>query len=137
MLTITDERMTRFWITLEQAVDFVIDCLERDGRRRDLRPEDPEHARHRSRRRRSRPTPSAGSSASARARSSTRCSLTEDESRHAYELDDGYVILPEYASWPLREVEGGQPLPDGFRYSSDNNDRWLDVDELAGDGGRT
>ena len=49
VLTITDERMTRFWITLEQAVDFVISLLEQDGRRRDLRAQDPEHAGHRHR----------------------------------------------------------------------------------------
>ena len=56
--------------------------------------------------------------------------LTEDESRHSLEVDNGYVVLPEYASWPLRAVEGGRPLPAGFRYSSDLNDRWLDVEEL-------
>ena len=37
--------------------------------------------------------------------------LTEDEARHALEVENGYVILPEHASWPLREVEGGTPLP--------------------------
>ena len=40
------------------------------------------------------------------------------------------MILPEYASWPLREVERRRALAEGFRYSSDTNDRWLDVDEL-------
>ena len=32
--------------------------------------------------------------------------LTEDESRHAVETDWGYVIVPEYASWPMREPRG-------------------------------
>ncbi len=40
------------------------------------------------------------------------------------------MILPEYASWPLREVEGGARMAEGFRYSSDTNERWLGVDEL-------
>ena len=44
-ITITDERMTRFWITLEQAVEFVLSRLRADGGRRGVRPEDPEHAR--------------------------------------------------------------------------------------------
>ena len=56
--------------------------------------------------------------------------LTEDESRHALEVDNGFVIHPEHASWPLREVEGGRPLSSGFQYSSDQNDHWLDVAEL-------
>ena len=55
--------------------------------------------------------------------------LTEDESRHTLEIDDGFVIVPEYASWGLEPSEG-EPLPDGFRYSSDTNTEWLDVDAL-------
>ncbi len=55
--------------------------------------------------------------------------MTEDESRHSFDLEDRFVILPEYASWPLKEVDGSR-LTEGFRYSSDQNDRWLDVDEL-------
>ena len=43
-LTITDEAMTRFWITLEQAVEFVISCLELMQRRRGVRPAHPQHA---------------------------------------------------------------------------------------------
>ena len=56
--------------------------------------------------------------------------VTEDESRHSFELPDRYVILPEYASWPMREVEGGERMAEGFRYASDVNDLWLGVDEL-------
>jgi UDP-N-acetylglucosamine 4,6-dehydratase len=41
-LTLTDPRMTRFWITLDQGVRFVIDCIERMR----LRPQDPEHEHH-------------------------------------------------------------------------------------------
>jgi UDP-N-acetylglucosamine 4,6-dehydratase len=56
--------------------------------------------------------------------------LTEDESRHSLETEKGFVIMPEHASWPLRPVESGSELPAGFRYSSDQNDHWLEVDEL-------
>ena len=55
--------------------------------------------------------------------------VTEDESRHSYELDDRYVILPEYASWELKEP-GGARMAEGFRYSSDTNESWLGVEEL-------
>jgi UDP-N-acetylglucosamine 4,6-dehydratase/5-epimerase len=129
VITITDERMTRFWITLQQAVEFVIECLGRMGGGEIFVPR----------------VPSMGiiGIAEALAPDAERrvvgirpaeklheVLLTEDESRHSLEVDNGYVVLPEYASWPLRAVEGGRPLPAGFRYSSDLNDRWLDVEEL-------
>ena len=47
-LPVTDKRMTRFWITLQQGVNFVI-LARHDVWRRDLRPPDPQHAHHRSR----------------------------------------------------------------------------------------
>ena len=72
-LTITDERMTRFWITLAQAVDLVLYALEHIGRRRGLHPEDPVDAGHRPGRGDGARTARSRSSASARARSCTRC----------------------------------------------------------------
>jgi UDP-N-acetylglucosamine 4,6-dehydratase len=56
--------------------------------------------------------------------------LTEEESRHAVEYDGGYVITPQYASWAIRTRIDGSALPEGFRYTSDANERWLSVDEL-------
>ena len=44
--------------------------------------------------------------------------LTEDESRHAVELEDRYVIMPEFASWRDVRDTAATPLPDGFRYTS-------------------
>jgi UDP-N-acetylglucosamine 4,6-dehydratase len=129
VLTITDERMTRFWITLDKAVDFVLHALGRMGGGEVFVPRIPSMR--------------VADMADAIAPGAERqligirpgeklheLLVTEDESRHSYETGDGYVILPEHASWDLREVEGGQPLPAGFRYSSDNNDRWLSVGEL-------
>jgi FlaA1/EpsC-like NDP-sugar epimerase len=56
--------------------------------------------------------------------------LTEDEARHALELEDSYVIFPEFPSWRMEPYTGGTPVADGFRYSSDANDEWLTADEL-------
>ena len=82
-LTITDEAMTRFWITLEQAVR-VRDRLPRaDGGRRDLRAQDPEHAGGRHRRRAGARRRARRSSASGPARRSTRCCSPRSESRNA------------------------------------------------------
>jgi UDP-N-acetylglucosamine 4,6-dehydratase len=129
VITITDERMTRFWITLKQAVEFVIKSLGRMGGGEIFIPRIPSMR--------------VSDIADALAPNAEHkvigirpgeklheVLLTEDEARHSLELDNGYVILPEYASWSLQEVEGGRPLPAGFHYSSDQNDHWLDVDEL-------
>jgi UDP-N-acetylglucosamine 4,6-dehydratase len=49
------------------------------------------------------------------------------------EYDDYYAILPAHHLWDSRgyiEQNGGKPCPDGFRYTSDTNSRWLSVEEL-------
>jgi UDP-N-acetylglucosamine 4,6-dehydratase len=58
--------------------------------------------------------------------------LTVDESRHAVDADDVYVVLPEHPWWDdhARWLDG-KPLDDGFVYSSDRNERWLAPTELA------
>jgi UDP-N-acetylglucosamine 4,6-dehydratase len=128
VLTITDERMTRFWITLEQAVRFVLECLDLMGGGEVFVPKLPSM----------RVTDIADALAPQAERRIIgirageklhEVLMTEDESRHSYELGDRFVILPEYASWPLREVRG-TPLLEGYRYSSDRNDLWLEVGEL-------
>jgi UDP-N-acetylglucosamine 4,6-dehydratase len=129
VLTITDERMTRFWITLEQAVDFVLASLDRMGGGEIFVPKIPSMR--------------VVDIAEALAPGAEyriigirpgeklhEILLTEDESRHSLEMADGFVIQPEHVSWPLRDVEDGLALPPGFHYSSDQNSHWLDVDEL-------
>jgi UDP-N-acetylglucosamine 4,6-dehydratase len=128
VLTITDERMTRFWITLEQAVAFVTDCLGKMRGGETFVPKIPSmrvidmaealapEAEHRF----------TGIRPGEKLH---EVLLTEDESRHSVEVEDGFVIVPEYASWGLEPIVGDR-LPDGFRYSSDTNSEWLDVDAL-------
>jgi UDP-N-acetylglucosamine 4,6-dehydratase len=128
VLTITDERMTRFWITLDQAVTFVLDCLGRMGGGEVFVPKIPSMR--------------VVDMAEALAPDAElrfigirpgeklhEVMLTEDESRHAVETEYGYIIVPEYASWPMREHTGDTP-PAGFRYASDTNTEWLDVEQL-------
>ncbi len=128
-ITITDERMTRFWITLEQAVEFVLDCLGRMGGGETFVPRIPSMR--------------VLDIADALAPQCERRTIgirpgeklhevlvTEDEARHTIDADFGYVIVPEYASWGLRDHGPTGRLPDGFRYASDTNDRWLTVADL-------
>jgi UDP-N-acetylglucosamine 4,6-dehydratase len=128
VLTITDERMTRFWITLGQAVQFVLDCLDLAGGGEVFVPKIPSM----------RVTDIAEAIAPEAEKRLIgirpgeklhELLVTEDESRHSFDAGDRYVILPEYASWSLRAVEG-ERLPEGFRYSSDRNEAWLGVPEL-------
>ncbi len=129
VVTITDERMTRFWITLPEAVDFVLSCMELvqggetfvpkipsmrivdvanavapDAERRivGIRPGEKLH----------------------------EVMLTEDEARNSYDLGDRYVIMPHLAEWGAHPPERGVPLPDGFRYASDSNDQWLSDEQV-------
>ena len=129
VVTITDRRMTRFWITLDQAVDVVVRALGQMGGGETFVPRIPSmritdmaealapDAEHRE----------IGIRPGEKLH---EVMITEDESHHSFETDTGFVILPEYASWDVKPVEAGRRLPEGFRYSSDNNDRWLSVEEL-------
>lgn len=129
VVTITDERMTRFWITLEAGARFVMksaglmeggeifvpkipsmtvtdiaEAIAPEARREiiGIRPGEKLH----------------------------EVMLTEDESRHAGEFDDRFEIYPEYHWWTPKGKQPAKPLADGFRYSSDNNPMWMTPQQL-------
>ena len=129
-VTITDERMTRFWITLEQAVEFVLSCLPLIQGGETFVPKIPSMR--------------LMDMAAALAPDAERkvvgirpgeklheVLVTEDEARHCYDIGDRYVILPQLATWDMERPERGESLPDGFRYASDNNTEWLDEAALS------
>jgi FlaA1/EpsC-like NDP-sugar epimerase len=124
ILTITDDKMTRFFITLEEGVRFVINCINRmkggevfipkipsmkiidiadtiapDAEKKviGIRPGEKIH----------------------------EILLTEDESRHSKEFKDYFIIEPEHPFWSEDHLKGGKTLPDGFRYTSVDNNEWL------------
>jgi UDP-N-acetylglucosamine 4,6-dehydratase len=129
-ITITDDRMTRFWISLEQGVRFVIRCLEEmhggevfvpkiaSMKVKDLaaaiapqakieiigiRPGEKLH----------------------------EVLISEDEARTVVEMKDMYVVQPAEAFWFGRDWEQkGKLIADDFRYSSNTNQQWLSVDQL-------
>jgi UDP-N-acetylglucosamine 4,6-dehydratase/5-epimerase len=134
VVTITDERMTRFWLTLQDAVEFVLSSLPLIRGGETFVPKIPSM----------RVTDVADVVAPGAERRIIgirageklhEVLLTEDEARHSVDLDDRYVILPHLASWVTEMPERGKPLPDGFRFASDTNDRWLtgeDLNAMAG-----
>jgi UDP-N-acetylglucosamine 4,6-dehydratase/5-epimerase len=128
-ITITDERMTRFWLTLDQGVQFVISCAEQMRGGEIFIPK----------------IPSMKVTDLAKAIApDTRIKfigirpgeklhevlLTEDEARHSREFDLYYIIEPELEFWDKNAISGGKVPPEGFRYSSDINDTWLSVSEM-------
>lgn len=128
-ITITDERMTRFWITLEQGVRFVIDCITRMYGGEVFIPKIPSM----------KITDLADVIAPQAERRITgirpgekvnEILLTEEEAMHAREFDKFFVIEPELPFWKRDNLPAGKPLPDGFKYTSDNNSWWLTKDEL-------
>lgn len=128
-ITITDERMTRFWITLEQGVRFVIDCIGRMKGGEIFIPKIPSM----------RITDLADVIAPKAEREIVgirpgekihEVLLTEEEARHAKEFDTYFVVEPEFPFWDGSHVEDGMPLPEGFRYTSNGNEWWLTKEEL-------
>jgi UDP-N-acetylglucosamine 4,6-dehydratase len=58
--------------------------------------------------------------------------ISEDDGRNTLEFDDHYVVQPQFHWWAddYGAQKGGRAVPEGFRYSSDANDRWLTESEL-------
>jgi UDP-N-acetylglucosamine 4,6-dehydratase/5-epimerase len=127
-IPITDPRMTRFWISLPQAVEFVIDSFNKmlggelyvpripsmkvidlaealapgcEIREIPIRPGEKLHEEM----------------------------ISTDDSRRTLELDDRYIVNPVLAGWGYTQPKG-RPVSDGFSYRSDTNDRWLGVEQL-------
>lgn len=126
---ITDSRMTRFWITLPQAVQFVVDSFDQmvggelyvpripsmkltdlveaiapgaETYEMGIRPGEKLHEEM----------------------------ISEDDSRRTLLLDNRYVVLPTIADWGDFVVPEGAPLPDGFAYRSNTNDLWLSASDI-------
>lgn len=128
-ITITDKRMTRFWITLEQGVRFVIFCIEQMRGGEIFIPKIP-----------SMRVVDLAEVIAPRAEKEIigirpgekihECLLVNEEARHAKEFDTYFVIEPEYPFWNRDNLGGGQPLPDGFEYTSNGNEWWLTAEDL-------
>lgn len=134
-IPITDPRMTRFWITLEQTVDFVIDCLSHMRSGEIFVPK----------------IPSIRildlAEAVAPGISHTFCGIRDGEklhelmvsaedSRHTFEQENSYVIIPETFTHDPRLLNAflngrkGKLMQENTPYASNTNDQWLSVEEL-------
>jgi UDP-N-acetylglucosamine 4,6-dehydratase (inverting) len=130
-LPITDYRMTRFWITLDQGVDLVFRALS-EARGGEIYVSK---------------IPSYKITDLAKAMKSDvelrevgiregeklhEVMITEEDSRLTYDYGDHYIIYPHFDWWDIEKhfKKGGQLVKEGFRYSSDNNEQWLSEDDM-------
>jgi UDP-N-acetylglucosamine 4,6-dehydratase/5-epimerase len=131
-LPVTDPRMTRFWITLEQGVDFVLRTLQRMQGGEIFIPKSPsmnimDLARA--------VAPACGIEVvGARPGEKTHEVLVaEDDASNTLEYHDHFVIQPTFHEWDedaFRQAAGGRRCPAGFRYASDTNPQWLSVEAM-------
>jgi UDP-N-acetylglucosamine 4,6-dehydratase len=130
-LPITDLRMTRFWITLEEAVNFTLSCMPIMQGGEIFVPKIPSM--------RLPDLVEALSPGMAIKNVGIRpgeklheIMITEHNASHTVDMGDRYVIEPEWHFWDRDNLleEGHSATPEGFEYSSDKNDDWLTVDEL-------
>ncbi len=130
-LPITDERMTRFWITLEHGVCFVLSSFELMHGGEIFVPK----------------IPSSDLTVLAAAMAPDanlkkvgirpgeklhEIMISEDDARSTVELDDRYAIKPAYQWWDGRPTSdiGGTPVAEGFVYASDRNTETLSVEQM-------
>ena len=129
-LTITDNRMTRFWLTLEQGVRFVIRCTEIMHGGEVFVPRIPS-TRIIDLARVIAPDAELNVIGIRPGEKLHEVLINEDEARSTIELEDMYVVQPTAALWFGYEWQNqGQALADGFRYTSEANPDWLSVEQI-------
>jgi UDP-N-acetylglucosamine 4,6-dehydratase/5-epimerase len=128
-VTITDIHMTRFWLTLDQAVDLVINALEHMQGGEIFVPK----------------IPSMKIIDLAKA-IAPECEIevigirpgeklhevlfSEEDGRNALLFDGMFVIMPSYSWWERKNYNAGQKLPENYTYASNSNDEWLSAEHL-------
>lgn len=129
-LPITDYRMTRFWISLDQGVELVIKALnEAKGGETFISK-----------------IPSFKITDLAQAilpgcempeigiregEKLHEIMVTREDSMLTYEYDNHYIVYPHFDWWDTSKIQtGGKPVQQGFEYSSGNNTEWLTVEQL-------
>jgi UDP-N-acetylglucosamine 4,6-dehydratase/5-epimerase len=126
-LPVTDLRMTRFWITLQQGVDFVLSSMGRMQGSEIFIPKIP--------------SMKIADLAEAMApgvdidvigirpgEKLHEAMITEDDARSTIEYNDHYVVLPDVSIW--NGDDGGNPVAEDFRYASDSNGQWLNTADV-------
>lgn len=129
VITITDERMTRFWITLEQAVKFVINCIGKMKGGEVFVPKIPSMkvidlvdviA----------PNVKRKVIGIRPGEKINETLLVEEEARYSKEWSNYFVIEPRYSFCDRTRLKEGKLLTEGFTYTSENNNWWLTKNDI-------
>ena len=129
VVTITDERMTRFWITLDQGVAFVARCIERMSGGEIFVPKIPS-MRLMDLVKAVAPQCTVVFVGIRPGEKIHEVLVSVDEARHAMETDSMFVIQPAFSWWGSQNLTDAKPLPEGFSYTSDNNPDWLSTEQF-------
>lgn len=131
-LPITDERMTRFWITLRQGVEFVLSSAEMMCGGEVFIPKIPSMtvvnlAHHLA------PEIPIKVIGIRPGEKLHEAMSTEDDARNMLELSDRYIITPELLFWNSKNYSEARAhyVPQGFSYVSNTNTEWLDANSLS------
>ena len=129
-LPITDFRMTRFWISLEQGVELVIKALEEAHGGETFISKIPSF----------KITDLAEAMLPGCEKKEVgiregeklhEIMVTREDSMHTYEYEKHFIIYPHYDWWRERDlIPGGKPVAPEFEYSSGTNTEWLSVEQL-------
>jgi len=124
----TDERMTRFWITLEQGIHFVMRAFAEMVGGEIFVPKIPS-MKITDLLRAIAPQAKVKIVGIRPGEKLHEEMISASDARRTVDRGDHYVICPDIHWWGQKAVEGN-PVPEGFQYSSDRNDDWLDHDRL-------
>lgn len=128
-IPITDHRMTRFWIALPHAVQFVVESFDAmDGgelyvpRIPSMRIVDLAEA-----------VAPGCETYEIGIRPGEKLHeemISPDDARRTTQAGDRFIVEPALADWGFKRSEDALPMPEGFGYRSDSNDQWLDVSSI-------
>jgi len=128
-ITITDKKMTRFWITQEEAVEFIVFCINKMQGGEIFIPKIP-----------SMKLIDLANAIAPRTKKEiigirpgeklNETLLTKEEARRSREFQNYFIIQPEHLFWREKKSIGGSCLPKNFVYASDTNDKWLSEKDL-------
>jgi UDP-N-acetylglucosamine 4,6-dehydratase/5-epimerase len=128
-ITITDPRMTRFWITVDQGVRFVIRCLEQMRGGEIFVPKIPS-MRLLDMAQAIAPDCQIDCMGIRPGEKLHEVLLSEDEAHTSAETEDMFVIQPAHSWWRKENWKNATLVAEGFRYASDSNSQWLTAEDL-------
>ncbi|NLM05918.1 MAG: UDP-N-acetylglucosamine 4,6-dehydratase (inverting) [Tissierellia bacterium] len=131
-LPITDERMTRFWITLEEGVELVFKAFKESkggetyiSKIPSFKITDLAKAIN--------PNCEFDFIGIREGEKLNEVMVAKDDSFYCYEYDKHYIVYPHFDWWNSKDflTQGGVKVESGFEYNSGTNKEWLSVDELS------